>query len=144
MQLIQFRSSLLAIAALTGTATQPACADVDWFQTPSHNIQCTIGMDFNTPSDIECEIEQTEGPPARPRPAGCNAGWGHTFRLRSVGTVTIDCAEPPVIKPEGNVFEYGSTHDFLGIFCASSRQGFYCGNRDGHGFFLSRAKQTIH
>ncbi|MGH6843166.1 MAG: DUF6636 domain-containing protein [Methylocella sp.] len=142
--MIEFRTSFLAIAALIGVAPPPAQADVDTFQTPSHNIQCTVGMDFNIPSDIECEISQTQCAPALPRPADCKTGWGHNFRMRSAGPVTIACADPLVIKPEDNVFEYGRRHDFLGIFCTSSRRGLHCRNRDGHGFSLSRTKQIIY
>ena len=102
-------------------------------------------MDFDTPSDIECEISQTQGAPALPRPADCKGGWGHKFRMGSEGPVAIACADPLVIKPEDNdLFEYGRRHDFLGIICTSSRRGLDCRNRDGHGFSLSRAKQIIY
>ncbi len=56
--MIEFRTFFIGIAALIGMAPLPAQADVDSFQTPSHNIECTVGMDFNTPSDIQCTGER--------------------------------------------------------------------------------------
>nr|WP_297971004.1 DUF6636 domain-containing protein [uncultured Amaricoccus sp.] len=48
----------------------------------------------------------------------------------------------PGLGPEHD-FAYGRALDFRDIFCQSSRNGLECRNADGHGFFLSRARQSV-
>ena len=50
---------------------------------------------------------------------------------------------PPGGAPGGDVAQYGQTGRFGGITCLSSQQGFECRNADGHGFFLSRKRQSV-
>ncbi len=122
----------------------PAMADVSPFHTPSGNIQCTYGEDFGTQADVRCEIVERNGPPARPKPASCNGSWGHVFWLRESGPVQMDCDAPYGGEPSGDVAGYGQTADYGGGFrCTSEKTGFTCVNRDGHGFFLSRAAQRV-
>ena len=45
--------------------------------------------------------------------------------------------------PGVDVAAYGQKADWGGISCASSAAGLECQNADGHGFFLSRARQSI-
>lgn len=125
-------------------ALLPAAAlgDVFTFETPSGNIDCSVGVGAG-PSDIICTIHERNGPPAAPRPAGCGSDWGHTFSMRNRGPAQILC-EP---KGENHQMyeraEYGVTGRMPGIDCTSSRQGLECINEDGHGFFLSRASQRL-
>ena len=131
---------LLAAAALI---TAPAHADVWSFATPSKNIECWVGESFDG-SDLHCTIfQKSSGAPA-PRPAGCTAAWGHTFQMDERGFVQMTCEN---IASQGrgaqSVAEYGVTGRFGGFTCFSSRQGLECRNLDGHGFFLSRARQSV-
>jgi hypothetical protein len=41
------------------------------------------------------------------------------------------------------VLEYGSYISLGGITCVSERTGMTCTNLDGHGFTLSRARQSL-
>ncbi|MGP3697112.1 DUF6636 domain-containing protein [Rhodobacter sp. NSM] len=129
-----FLSALLAAA--------PAAADVFTFETPSENIQCSVGVETDT-SDIRCTIIERSGPPAAPRPPGCASDWGHVFLMQDRGPVQMLCE--PVSRDRGgwDRADYGVTGRFGGFVCQSSRQGLDCRNMDGHGFFLSRSVQRV-
>ncbi|WP_286192603.1 DUF6636 domain-containing protein [Stappia sp. BW2] len=118
-------------------------ADIWTFETPSENIQCTVGEDFNVLSEITCTIIQRAGPPALPKPGGCNLDWGHTFSMKEKGPAEILCVQTDRTKGGFDRAEYGVTGEFGGFICHSSRKGLKCSNQDGHGFFLSRAKQSV-
>ena len=129
----------LALAAL---AAAPAAADVFTFETPSENIQCSVGVETEG-TDILCTIIERNGQPAVPRSAGCLHDFGHTFLMYETGPVQPIC-EPLNGNRDGfDRAEYGVTGTFGGITCHSSQQGLECRNRDGHGFFLSRAGQLV-
>ncbi|WP_346910724.1 peptidoglycan-binding domain-containing protein [uncultured Roseibium sp.] len=132
----------LFLSALGLPATS-ALADVWTFETPSKNIQCTVGEGVGLQSDITCTIIDRSGPDALPRPTTCNSDWGHTFSMRERGPVEILCQETDRSKGGFDVANYGVTGNFGGFTCHSSTQGLKCTNRDGNGFFLSRRQQTI-
>ena len=129
------------VAALTAA---PALADVTPFETPSGNIQCSVGTGEGPPG-IECMISELSGAPTTPRPAGCNGVWGHRFAMGERGVVTLQCGSPlPRDRaPAGNIAQYGKVGQFGGIVCQSSEAGLECRNADGHGFFLSRRRQSV-
>ena len=129
---------LITVAILS----TPAMADVWSFETPSENIQCSVGQEADF-SDISCTIIERSGPPALPRPANCAAGWGHVFSMGDRGPVEMMCALTSRDKGAQERAEYGVTGSFGGITCHSSRKGLQCTNRDGHGFFLSRRRQSV-
>lgn len=120
-------------------------ADVFPFSTPSRNIECSVGLS-ETASDIACTIFEKGGPEARPRPSGCSGPWGHHFSMVERGPVTMKCGGPGRKNNAKyvDIAEYGVTGRFGGITCLSQKNGFECRNSDGHGFFLSRARQTVY
>ncbi|WP_170427829.1 DUF6636 domain-containing protein [Ruegeria arenilitoris] len=119
-----------------------AQADVWTFETPSENIQCSVGQELNG-SDIYCTIIERRGDPAMPRPADCQSDWGHDFFMLNTGPVQMMC-EPLNRNRDGfERAEYGVTGKFGGFTCHSSKKGLECKNQDGHGFFLSRAVQRV-
>ena len=126
-------------------APWPALADVSPSRTPSGNIDCTIGTGEGPP-DLRCTIHERSGPPAAPQPASCQGPWGHHFTLLSRGPVVLDCGPPgpKATSPGVDVAEYGLDADWGGIACSSSASGLSCTNADGHGFFLSRARQSVY
>jgi peptidoglycan hydrolase-like protein with peptidoglycan-binding domain len=132
-----------AFAASASTAY----ADVWTFETPSENVQCTVGEaggeSAGVLSDISCTIIERSGPPALPRPPSCTSGWGHVFSMRERGPVTMECGHPSQDKSGFHTADYGVTGEFAGFTCHSSTKGLKCTNRDGNGFFLSRRKQTL-
>ncbi|EIE52761.1 hypothetical protein AL036_06105 [Salipiger aestuarii] len=132
----------LYLAAVMGAS--PALADVDYFDTPSGNISCSVGLGRDS-SDVSCTIYDRT--PTLPRAGGCSRS-GHTVWMNDRGPVTIECDQPGLsyARPAGpgpQVLEYGQSWDFGGIRCTSSTKGLECRNAGGHGFFLSRARQSV-
>lgn len=136
------RKALLVVLFLF-SGSDRLLADVWTFETPSENIQCAVGQDFDVLSDINCTIINRSGPPALPKPAWCNSDWGHTFFMRETGPVEMLCEKTSRDKSGFDRAEYGVTGEFGGFVCHSSTKGLRCTNRDGHGFFLSRARQEV-
>lgn len=124
--------------------SHPAHADVFVFSTPSRNIECSVGLGELT-ADIMCTIHERNGPTAAPQPAHCPGPWGHRFTLLERGPVQMDCGGPGAGNTAAfvEIAPYGETGQFGLITCLSQRTGFECRNGDGHGFFLSRARQNI-
>jgi hypothetical protein len=63
--------------------------------------------------------------------------------MRETGPAEVLCVQTDRNKGGFDRAEYGVTGEFGGFICQSSRKGLKCSNRDGHGFFLSRAKQSV-
>jgi hypothetical protein len=130
------------IAAFFGFLASVSQADVWTFETPSENIQCSVGEGVNG-SDIYCTIIERRGEPALPRPAGCQSDWGHDFFMLNKGSVEMLCRPLNRNRDGFSRAEYGVTGEFGGFTCHSSKKGLECKNQDGHGFFLSRAVQRV-
>ncbi|WP_299868027.1 peptidoglycan-binding domain-containing protein [uncultured Hoeflea sp.] len=135
---MKLRLSLMALL-VTGA---PALADVWTFETPSQNIQCSVGESPGA-SDIRCTIIERQGAPALPRPDNCRAGWGHTFEMNDRGLVRMVCEPLDRTKGGQSVADYGVRGEFGGFVCDSSTRGLECVNRDGNGFRLARRSQAI-
>lgn len=118
-------------------------ADIWTFETPSENIQCSVGQEVDY-GDIFCTIIEYHGAPAQPRPSNCNSDWGHSFTLNDRGRVQMLCGPVDRNRDGFSRADYGQTGEFGGISCHSSRKGLECWNVDGHGFFLSRAVQRVY
>lgn len=140
---IRAAAALAALGLLAAFPPGPARADVAPFQTPSGNIQCSVGEDFDVPADVICTILRREGPPAAPTLAACGAGQGHRFRLSEAGPVEASCDPAPVANPNAEVAPYGVAAQWGALRCLSTERGFECENGDGHGFLLSRASQRV-
>jgi Family of unknown function (DUF6636) len=115
------------------------------FKTPSRNIVCGWSVAPDGSASMECGIKSGLKPP--PTPIHCDAGDPNDKRvsLRDTGrAVPVLCAgDPgpllPQIEAKASVLAYGSSTHFGAITCTSATTGVTCRNRDGHGFFLSRA-----
>ena len=132
----------LSVIAAFLIAADPAKADVFMFQTPSGNIQCSVGLEVDF-ADVQCMIVERSGPAALPRPNSCGAFWGHSFALGETGPVQMICSLQPQRVEINEQAAYGETGTFGAITCLSQRSGFTCTNANGHGFFLSRRQQTV-
>jgi len=130
---------LTALCFLSSTAS----ADVWSFATPSGNIECWVGEDFNG-SDISCTIFDRSKPAAVPQLQTCPLHRGITVKMLDRGYVEARCTAAGD-RPSGgqSVADYGVTGTFGGFACHSSTRGLECRNEDGHGFFLSRAVQRV-
>lgn len=135
----------IAVILVGLSVAAPAAADVFTFATPSGNIECSVGIGEG-PSDIICTIYNREGPPALPKPATCTGIWGHDFMMRSIGRVEMTCRDRPLGQPGGaqGIAHYGEQSGFdPALVCLSTERGLECRNSEGHGFFLSRARQSV-
>ncbi len=132
---------ILPLAACLATMAQ---ADVFMFSTPSRNIDCSVGLG-EVSADITCTIHERNSPPALPQPSTCLAPWGHHFTLLERGPVQMGCGGPGVRNTATyvEIAPYGEVGQFGLITCLSQKTGFECRNADGHGFFLSRARQSV-
>ena len=111
------------------------------FQTPSGNVHCMIyAIDGNW--EIRCDILQTSNhPPARP--ADCQLDWGNAFFMTPTGRATRICHGDTVANPNYPKLAYGQTLSYQGFTCVSRTSGLRCTNKNGRGFELSRARQSI-
>ncbi len=134
---------LLLTCLVLALSAAPVRADVWTFETPSENIQCTVGQGAGVQSDITCTIIERSGSFALPRPRDCSSDWGHTFSMREYGPVEVFCGPTNRSRNGFSKAEYGVTGEFGGFTCNSSKRGLKCTNRDGNGFFLSRKVQSV-
>jgi serine/threonine-protein kinase len=117
----------------TVTVTSAAPVGQVSFRTPSAAIGCASG------SELRCDIRSG----LRPRPAkppSCKLDWGFGYSLQATGSAAPVCAGDTVIDPSARAVAYGTTWRRGGFSCLSKVTGLRCTNRDGHGFFLSRAR----
>ena len=127
--------------ALTLLATPVLSDDRMFFQSPSGNIACMIATgDY---AEARCDISTlTSKIPARP--ADCDLDYGHAF---SIGPQNMRgaraCVGDTVADPSAMTLAYGDHIDLGGFRCTSDEGGMTCTNPSGHGFTLSKAKQSL-
>ena len=116
-----------------------AAAGSFWFQTPSHNIAC-----IGDAKSIRCDTRfVTKYSQPQYKPKGCDVDWG-PLGMGPTGRVHILCVGDTALDPNAKVLSYGSSKVYGGKFrCTSRKSGLRCQNRSGHGFFLSRERQSI-
>lgn len=138
---------LLPAIAVTAACLLPSLAAAQSFRTPSGNITCVVepppqGAARGGEYAIRCDIAQTSA--ARPqRPRDCTLDWGHAFGLFNTGPAMRYCVGNSVIDTRAPVLDYGQSTAIQAIICRSERAGLTCTNREGRGFFLSRARQQV-
>jgi hypothetical protein len=132
-----------ALAAGGGAAGASARSTVGYFQTPSHNIVCVYLFGGSAGAGVDCGIKSGLEPP--PRRITCTAG-DPTSNFVDLGitgrAVEPSCAGDPgpfVGEDHARVLAYGTTWRHGALRCSSAVTGLTCRNRNGHGFFLSRA-----
>ena len=110
-----------------------------WFQTPSHNIACVGDSRY-----IRCDTRfVTKYSQPRYKPRRCDLDWG-PLGMAPTGRVHVQCVGDTALNPKAKVLPYGKSRLYAGKFrCSSRTSGLRCQNRSGHGFFISRQKQSI-
>jgi hypothetical protein len=132
------------VAALTlmlgfAISVQPAeaTAEVEGFQTPTKNINCTWRPDGDTPV-LECMIDQYGGK-VQKKPADCDLDWGPQGTLEATGRAELwACRGDTSWWPEAPVLAYGSTWRKGPFTCSIAKTGVTCKNTSKRGFFISR------
>lgn len=130
---------LLLIFLLPGlflAGTGSATAEGLLFKSPSGNIEC--GMhEYGADCSIR-DFTQTY----TTKPEDCDFDWGNHFVVEPKGKGILGCfsdyrGEPTFTMP------YGSSLSYNGVTCNSEPTGMTCVNRDGGGFSIRRAKQSL-
>jgi hypothetical protein len=129
------------LAAALVLLALPAAAQQQGFRSPSGNIHCLF-----VPAEgfLRCDLLDSALPPP-PQPAECDLDWGRAFGLAASGPAQRLCAGDTVAVPPGStpVLAYGTAWVGGGLRCESRTDGMLCRNAMGHGFHLSRGRQTL-
>jgi hypothetical protein len=134
---------VLAAAASIVVSSAQATPRLPSFKTPTGNIVCGHSPNGAASGNVACGIKTG----LKPAPANTCRDLdysGKRISLRSRGTAVVDlCAGDPgpfLLEQTAPVLGYGSKWRGGGITCVSQVRGLTCRNRDGHGFFMSRAR----
>ena len=134
---------LLGLCLAATLCAQAAKAELWYMHTRANNIQCEMGGDPEIAS-MMCSLTRRAGPLAQPKPADCDALWGHSYFLSERGPVQMLCRGRWTSNWPGNFkFEIGPGKQDAAISCTATRNTLQCTNRDGHGFYLSRRDQRV-
>lgn len=111
-----------------------------YFQTPSGNIGCAIwlGKDSFLRCDMK-ELRQTY----KEQPSDCEFSWGSAFEVAAIGEGQVICFNDTSLNPSATKLEYGKTLQLGSFRCLSEKTGLTCKNSAGHGFMLSKARQSL-
>ncbi len=130
------------LCALLMTSAFPAAAqDYVQFQSPSGNIACYMegGEGF-----ARCDIGQMTAQSHPNRPADCELDYGNAFGIgANDARGAALCYGDTVAMPDLPVLSYGEAATLAGISCTSAKTGMRCVNAAGHGFDISKGKQSL-
>ena len=133
------RAALALIALLLLPAGAQAASP--GFQTPSGNIPCAY-RSFDGDRSLRCDIGRITNQ-AAPRPRSCGNDWGRYFGLTPRGKGRGLCVSDTAMDPNFKKLAHGSTWKRGPFTCRSRTTHLRCTNTRGHGFQLSRSKQTL-
>ncbi|MGZ8695623.1 MAG: DUF6636 domain-containing protein [Gaiellaceae bacterium] len=129
-----------AMLVATAASASPGALHSRTFRTPSKNISCAYyPASVSGTAVFRCDL--LSGLKPRPRTKCEVDGTGASMGPR--GRAGPTCAGDTVYDPRAPVLAYGSTWTLAGLSCTSKQTGLTCRNRDGHGFFLSRASWRV-
>ena len=109
--------------------------------TPSGNIEC-ITFFYSGQESLRCDMGALT-PSFTNKPADCPTDWGSAFGMASTGEAQVLCHGDSIVGPEQVVLQYGTAIQYGSFNCTSEKTGLTCINLDGHGFTLSKARQTL-
>jgi hypothetical protein len=118
---------VLVPAALLGAAV-PAVARDTVFSTPSKKIACRI-YDEGQGLVIRCDLFFLND---------------RAVRMTRRGKARLIHVTDTIGDPKAPVLAYGKTKRVGPFTCTSRRSGLSCHNRNGHGFTVSRERQSVH
>jgi hypothetical protein len=129
-------SILFASAGLSAAFAQ------EGFRSPTGNIHCQFfAMDGD--ETIRCDLRQVSNR-SLPRPRDCDLEWGQAFEISGRATRGTPLCYGDTVQDERlPVLPYGQRWQRSGLACLSEQIGVTCRNARGHGFTLSRAKQSV-
>jgi len=134
-----FAATVAFLVVAMGMSTASA---QEGFRSPTGNIHCQF---FAADGDavIRCDLRQVSNR-SLPRPRNCDLEWGQAFEISGRGTRGAPlCYGDTVQDDRLPVLAYGQHWQGGGLTCISEQSGVTCRNARGHGFTLSRAKQSV-
>lgn len=118
------------------------------FASPSKNILCSYSPErLDMPASVFCQIMQfTSTLPGFSDPEGitdpCNSP--NSFQVQDAGSAAnYFCDGPMGFSRQTVILGYGSVFQRGGLTCRSEMSGMTCNNRSGHGFMISKARQSV-
>ncbi len=120
-------SLTLALAALLALAVPAVAKDVV-FQMPSKKIVCRV-YDEGQGLVIRCDLFFLND---------------RAVRMTRSGKARLIHVTDTIGEPKAPVLAYGKTKRVGPFTCTSRRTGLSCHNRNGHGFTVSRERQSVH
>ena len=133
-----FKPLLIALTFATPAAAQ----DMLSIMSPSGNILC--GM-YEYDPGVRCDIFEVTKRSFTRAPAGCEFDWGQSFWIGAgAAKGELACVSDIAADPsQALTLDYGKSVTFAGVTCRSEKTGMTCVNASGHGFTVSKAKQTL-
>lgn len=131
-------------SAVAVLAPATAAADgFDFFQTPSGNIDCAMGV-LDGSALVDCEIsDHTWAAPPPPTP--CMGAFGDRISMRQGSPPRLTCHSDTVRGTGYPVLQYGQTRSVASVTCESQQTGVICTDTgSGHYFRLSRDTYELH
>lgn len=125
--------ALCAALAIMATASASSTKHLSSFQTPTHNIGCSLLGGI-----ARCDIRhRTWKPP--PAPKSCSGlDFGQGIFVGKSGKGRFVCAGDTALNPHAAVLAYGQSDRYGRFVCQSQTIGITCTNTtNGHGFFES-------
>ena len=112
------------------------------FRSPTGNIHCQFSA-MDGGASIRCDLRQVSNR-SFPRPRNCDLEWGQAFEISARATRGAPlCYGDTAQDDRLPVLPYGQSWQRAGLACLSEQSGVSCRNARGHGFTLSRAKQSV-
>ena len=138
--------AMLASSGMALGVLAPATARAegfDFFQTPSGNIDCAMGL-LDGSALVECEIgDHVWAPPPRPTP--CMGAFGDRISMHQGSAARMTCHSDTVRGTGYGVLEYGQSRSRNSVTCVSEQSGITCTDSGtGHYFELSRDTYELH
>lgn len=128
-------ASLVAALCCQGAVAQ--AADGETFQSPTGNIHCLVYE-----KELRCELGENLAK-LPPRPKDCELDWGNVFFMNQTNKPERACYGDTIKAPTNPVVQYGKSWQKDGFTCQVEKTGVKCSNSKGHGWTLSKKKQTL-
>jgi hypothetical protein len=110
-------------------AASPAIARDATFHTPSKKIHCRVFTPAKSSAEIRCDLFFLND---------------RAVTMTRTGRARLVHVTDTIADPAAAVLRYGKTRHFGPFTCTSRTTGLSCHSKAGHGFTVSRQRQSVH